>query len=125
MSNIKKHKTTASQSSSETTNRTTLPVVGIGASAGGLEAYTAFLKALPPDLGMAYVLVPHLDRSHASAFPEVLARATPLPVTEVVEGTAVKPNHIYVIPRNSEMTISQGVLHLAHHEQPRSVNMGI
>ena len=125
MSDSKKHKTPASRTTSETAGQTIFPVVGIGASAGGLEAYTSFLKALRSDLGMAYVLVPHLDRSHASAFPEILARATPLPVLEVVEGTAVKPNHIYVIPRNSEMTIAQGVLHLTQHEQPRSVNTGI
>ena len=101
--------------------------MGIGASAGGLEAYTAFLKALPSDLGMAYVLVPHLDRSHTSAFPEILARATPLPVVEIVEGTTVQPNHVYVIPRNSRGMSDRcrGVLHLTGHEQPRSVNMGI
>ena len=125
MTDVKKHKTPASQSSSEPTDQTIFPIVGIGASAGGLEAYTALLKALPADLGMAYVLVPHLDRAHTSAFPEILARATPMPVLEIVEGTAVQPNNVYVIPRNSEMTIARGVLHLAEHEQPRSVNMSI
>lgn len=105
--------------------RRNLPIVGIGASAGGLEAYTALLKALPADLGMAFVFVPHLDRSHESAFPEILARATPMPVIEVHDGTRVERNHVYVIPRSSEMTISHGVLHLSNRNEPRSVNMSI
>jgi two-component system CheB/CheR fusion protein len=110
---------------SEPPQRTNFPIVGIGASAGGLEAYTTFLKALPTNLGMAYVFVPHLDRVHESAFPEILGRATPMPVSEVVDGTKVEEDHVYVIPRNCEMTISHGVLQVAHRDQPRSVNMSI
>ncbi|HEX8925440.1 MAG TPA: chemotaxis protein CheB [Terriglobales bacterium] len=100
-------------------------VVGIGASAGGLEAVTAFLKALPPNLGMAFVLVPHLDRAHESAYPEILARASSLPVSEVRDGTDVQRDHIYVIPRNCEMTIHSGTLRLMEIQQPRSVNTNI
>ncbi len=81
VSDSKKHKTPASQSSSEPTGQTIFPIVAIGASAGGLEAYTAFLKALPSDLGMAYVLVPHLDRLHVSAFPETPQAAKVLGLT--------------------------------------------
>ena len=100
----------------------TFPIVGIGASAGGLEACTALLKSLPANLGMGYVIVPHLDRSRESAFPEILARATSMPVVEAEDGIAVRPNQVYVIPRNCEMAIQQGVLRL---ERPRSVSTTI
>src|ERR1035437_10973502 len=74
------------------------PVVGIGASAGGLEAFTKLLKHLPNDTGMAFVLVQHLDPTHGSALTEILSRATAMPVTEVRDGMQVEPNHVYVIP---------------------------
>src|SRR5215813_5473188 len=97
----------------ETPTRLPFPVVGVGASAGGLEAITQMLRALEPRLGMAFVLVPHLDPSHESAMSELLARATRMPVLQVTDGTRVKADHVYVIPPNTEMTISQGVLQLA------------
>ena len=81
------------------------PVVGIGASAGGLEAFTKLLKHLPNDTGMAFVLVQHLDPTHQSALTEILSRATAMPVTEVRDGMRVEPNHVYVIPPNSNMAI--------------------
>ena len=105
--------------------RMTFPIVGIGASAGGLEACQALLKALPPDLGMAFVFVPHLDPNRESAFREILARSTSLPVTEAEEGTTVEPDHVYVIPRNCDMRIANGVLHITDRENPRPVNTTI
>ena len=72
-------------------------VVGIGASAGGLDAFKKLLKAIPPNSGMAYVLVQHLDPSHASNLPEILQKVTPLPISEISDNTKVEPNHIYVI----------------------------
>src|SRR6266702_5238257 len=80
------------------------PIVGVGASAGGLEAFTRLVEQLPPDTGMAFVLVQHLDPEHESKLPQLLGRATNLPVLEVVNNTRVKPNHIYVIPPNRTMT---------------------
>src|SRR5687768_15135825 len=71
---------------------TSIRIVGIGASAGGLEAYTHFLKVLPPDTGMAYVLVPHLSPSHHSELAHILAGVTTLPVAQVIEGDVVAPN---------------------------------
>ena len=103
----------------------TFPIVGIGSSAGGLEACQALLKALPADLGMAFIFVPHLDPSRQSAFSEILARSTAMPVNDVVDGTLVTPNHVFVIPRNCEMTITEGVLHISEREQPRPVNTTI
>ncbi len=92
------------------------PVVAIGASAGGLAAFTEFLKALSPESGMAFVLIQHLEPSHESALTNLLSKATAMPVVEVSDGMAVEPNCVYVIPPNKEMTIRKGTLRLA----PRS-----
>ncbi|MEK6708756.1 MAG: chemotaxis protein CheB [Pseudomonadota bacterium] len=69
-------------------------MVGIGASAGGLSAFTKLLKALPLDTGMAFVLVQHLDPKHISLLPELMARATSMPVIEASDGLRVEPNYI-------------------------------
>ncbi len=101
------------------------PIVGIGASAGGLEAFEQFFRACPVDTGMAFVLVPHLDPGHASLLTEILQRSTALPVVEALDQTAVAPNHVYVIPPNREMSILHGVLQLFVPEQPRGQRMPI
>ena len=88
------------------------PVVGIGASAGGLEAATLLFKELSPRLGMAFVLVLHLDPARESAVSEILARVTPMPVVQAKESMRVEADHVYVIPPNCMMTIEHGVLHL-------------
>ncbi|HEV2961767.1 MAG TPA: chemotaxis protein CheB [Candidatus Angelobacter sp.] len=88
------------------------PIVGVGASAGGLEAFIELLKALHPKLGMAFVLVPHLDPTHESAMKELLGRATRMPVLQVEHGMRTEPDHVYVIPPGREMTIKAGVLQL-------------
>src|SRR5262245_15551983 len=74
------------------------PIVGIGASAGGLEAFTQMLRALPVDTGMAFVLVQHLAPTHASMLTEILSRATGMPVSEAQDQMPVAPNHLYIIP---------------------------
>ncbi len=86
------------------------PVVGIGASAGGLDAFKKLLKAIPEDSGMAYVLVQHLDPTHESMLPELLQKVTSLPVLEITDDIEVQPNHIYVIPSNKMMVATDGVL---------------
>lgn len=90
-----------------------LPVVGVGASAGGLEAFTSLLKALPTELGMAFVLVPHLDPSRESAFTQILSRTTTMPVVQITNGMHVQPNRVFIIPPNCELKISQGTLHIS------------
>jgi two-component system CheB/CheR fusion protein len=104
----------SSQKSARST-RTGSPIVGIGASAGGLEAYTQLLRHLPTDTGMGFVLVQHLDPQHESALASLLAKATLLPVREVTDDLSVEPDNIYVIPPNTSLTIANGVLKL----QPR------
>jgi len=101
------------------------PIVGIGASAGGLEAFSELLHQLPEKTGMAFVLVQHLDPKHSSELREILARTTKIPVTEVTDGTAVKPDHVYVIPPDSTMTIKDGVLRLAARTLTRGQHLPI
>jgi two-component system CheB/CheR fusion protein len=101
------------------------PIVGVGASAGGLEAFTQLLKALAPLTGMAYVLVQHLDPSHESALTELLAKATEMPVRQVIEGTRVEPNHVYVIPPSVDLIISQGILRLTSRTETSGYHMPI
>ncbi|BAZ20051.1 signal transduction histidine hinase [Kalymmatonema gypsitolerans NIES-4073] len=92
------------------------PVVGIGGSAGGLEAFTQLLNSVPTNTGMAFVIVQHMPPEQESALSLILGRATRMPVNEVQDGMAVAPNQVYVIPPNAGMTIVQGVLKLT----PRS-----
>lgn len=91
-------------------------IVGVGASAGGLEAFTQLLRALPADTGMAFVLVQHLAPTHPSALAEILARTTKMRVMEVRDEPAVEPNHVYVIPPDRSMMIVRGRLHLLPRE---------
>jgi two-component system CheB/CheR fusion protein len=100
-------------------------VVGIGASAGGLEACTALLKALPAKPGMAFIVVQHLDPHHQSLLPELLSRATKMAVTQVEDGVGVQPHRVYVIPPDSDMTLSQGMLRLSSRQQTGGQHMPI
>ncbi len=100
------------ESRSKRAARGNFPIVGIGASAGGLEAFTKLLEHLPADTGMAFVLVQHLLPKHESALTELLAKRTSMPVTEVKEGMTVERDRVYVIPPDKKMALSNRVLHL-------------
>lgn len=97
----------------EASQDNSFPIVGVGASAGGFEAFSDLLRHLPEKTGMAVVLVQHLDPSHGSSLPEMLARLTKIPVTEVTDGLEVKPDHVYVIPANTTMILKDGTLRLS------------
>jgi two-component system CheB/CheR fusion protein len=94
------------------------PIVGIGASAGGLEAFKQFLAAMPADSGMAFVLVPHLDPTHQSMMAELLTRQTAMPVAEAVHGQILEPNHVYIIPPNKYLAVEGGRLVLSAPPKP-------
>jgi two-component system, chemotaxis family, CheB/CheR fusion protein len=98
--------------------RAAVPVVGIGASAGGLEAVKSLLAALPANTGLAIVFVQHLDPNHPSMLAEILSRATAMRVHEAADGMPVEANHVYVIPPNAGLTIAHGALNLS----PRTVS---
>ena len=101
----------------ESASGTGVPIVGIGASAGGLEALEGLFRAIPASSGMAFVLVQHLDPSHASMLTAILQRSTAMPVLEVEDGMAVAQNHVYVIPPNRDMVIFRRKLQLSAPEQ--------
>jgi two-component system, chemotaxis family, CheB/CheR fusion protein len=88
------------------------PIVGVGASAGGLEAFTQLLAHLPARTGMAFVLVQHLDPRHESRLTDLLARVTQMLVIEASQGLAVDPDHVYIIPPNTTMAIARGALQM-------------
>src|SRR6266496_4788438 len=100
-------------------------VVGIGASAGGLEALEGFFQHMPPDPGVAFVLVPHLDPTHKTLLTGLLQRSTQMKVCEINDRTKVRRNCIYVIPPNKDLSIEQGVLHLKGVPSPRGLRMPI
>jgi two-component system CheB/CheR fusion protein len=99
--------------------------VGVGASAGGLEALSDLLANLPEKTGMAVVVVQHLDPQHESRLSNLLSRVTHLPVLEATQDLAVQSDHVYVIPRNMTMTIAQGVLQLAPRGGVRGTHLPI
>jgi len=96
------------------------PIVGIGTSAGGLDALSELLHHLPENAGMALLVVQHLDRSHPSLLAEILAQRTPLTVAEAADGQLVEENHVYVIPPDTSMTVAHGRLVL----RPRGETLG-
>lgn len=101
------------------------PIIGIGASAGGLEALEQFLGHVPKDSGMAFVIVQHLDPTHKGIMPELLQRATGMKVIQVTDRTKVRPDCVYVIPPNKDMSILHGVLHLLEPASPRGLRLPI
>jgi len=104
---------------------TGFPIIGMGASAGGLEAFEQFFRAMPPDSGMAFVLVSHLDPSHVSLLTEILQRSTAMPVVEAKDQMLVEPDTVYVIQPNREMVIFRGLLHLTVPEASHGLRMPI
>jgi two-component system CheB/CheR fusion protein len=101
------------------------PIVGIGASAGGLEAFRQLLQSLPADTGAAFVLVQHLSPTHASILPALLARSTAMPVGEAVDVEQIEPDHVYVIPSNMDLAITDGHLKLLPRTTPPESHMPI
>ena len=99
-------------------------IVGIGASAGGLEAFTQLLNTLPATTGMAFVLVQHLDPAHESQLPDILSHATIMPVRQAIEAMAIEPNSVYVIPPNSNITVAGKAIHLTPRV-PHTMNLPI
>ncbi len=87
-------------------------IVGIGASAGGLEAFEEFFKNMPPDSGMAFVLIPHLSPERKSIMADIMKRYTAMEVVQAEEGMQVKPDHVYIIPPNRDMAVQDNTLRL-------------
>ena len=103
----------------------TFPVVGIGASAGGLEAFEQFFTHMPSDAGIAFVLIPHLDPSHASMMTELIARLTKMKVQEGKSGMPIEPDNVYVIPPNSNISLFHRTIALSEPIDQRGLRMPI
>ncbi|MCW8141691.1 MAG: chemotaxis protein CheB, partial [Planctomycetota bacterium] len=100
-------------------------MVGIGASAGGLEALQRFFERVPADGGMAYVVVQHLSPDFKSMMEELLARHTALTIRRVTDGMQVEPEVIYLLPPNAEMIIAGGQLHLTERDPDQGLSLPI
>ena len=101
------------------------PVVGIGASAGGLKAISALLAGMPDDTGMAFVVIQHLDPSHESQLPILLAKGSRLVIAEAIDGVAVQPNRVYVITPNTRLVIERGILRVSPREYGPAPHLAI
>ncbi len=102
-----------------------LVIVGVGASAGGLEAIESFFKNMPPDSGMAFVVIQHLSPDYKSLMVELLSRKTSIPVQRAEDGVAVKPDHIYLIPPKKNLTIFHGKLLLQDQKPREGINLPV
>lgn len=101
------------------------PVVGIGASAGGLEALRCFFEHLPASNGMAFVIILHLSPTHESSSANILQRATSMPVIQVTQRTLIKPDHVYVIPPTHDLSMSDGHLDLVQPNRIDGLHLAI
>jgi len=115
----------SSREKSAASDTVRFPIVGIGASAGGLEAFEQFLSHVPENSGMAYIVIQHLDPTQKGMLPELLQRITKMKVFQVKDRTVVKPNCVYVIPPNKSMSILKGVLHLFNPIEERGLRLPI
>lgn len=109
---------TKAEAGKKTKSGQTFPVVGIGASAGGLGALSSFFQGIPDKTGMAYVVVVHLDPSHESHMAELLQRHTPMRVRQVSRAMRVEPNEVYVIPPDKDLTLDDGHFRLSTRAMP-------
>ena len=100
-------------------------VVGIGGSAGALEAFEQFFHNMPSDSGLAFILVPHLDPTHKGIMPELVQRLTPMKVSQIRDGLKIQANQVYVIPPNKDLAILHGVLELMEPSAPRGLRLPI
>jgi two-component system CheB/CheR fusion protein len=107
------------------TSSLNFPVVGIGASAGGLMAVRRVLETMPSNSGMAFVVILHLSPKHESAADTVLAQVTRMPVTQVTRPVALNPNHVYVIPPRSTLRMVDGILSVEEARRPRGPQVAI
>src|ERR1041384_6033730 len=102
-----------------------IPVVGIGASAGGISALESLMPLLEPNAGLAYVVVQHLDPDHESVLTSLLARVARIPVVEIKNHATIRTDHVYVIPRNASLTIADDTLQLSTPVEARGLRMPI
>ncbi len=116
---------TTASASADTSSVDAMRVIGIGASAGGLAALEEFFKHVPPSSGVAYLVVMHLDPTQKAMLAELLQRVTPMPVREAENGKPMQSDCVYVIPPNTELSLSNNAMHLDTPSEPRGLRMPI
>ncbi|MBI9073675.1 MAG: PAS domain S-box protein [Melioribacteraceae bacterium] len=121
----KKEKPVSKPKEQQISNKISFPIVGIGASAGGLEALEQFFQNMPKKCGLAFVVIQHLDPNHVGIMPELLQRTTDMKVVQVIDHLQVKANHVYVIPPNKSMSVLNGYLHLFEPVESRGLRLPI
>ncbi|NCS87284.1 MAG: hypothetical protein AUK34_03130 [Ignavibacteria bacterium CG2_30_36_16] len=118
---VKKNKNTFKISASDNS----FYVVGIGASAGGLEALERFFRSMPEKSGMAFIVVSHLDPNHVSIMPELVQKSTRMKLFQAEDGMVVEPNHVYVAPANRDLAILHGIIQLIEPLEPHGFRLPI
>jgi len=115
----------STQKPSENPKLYTFPIIGIGASAGGIEALEVFFRNMPDNSGMAFVVIQHLDPTYVGIMPELMQRFTPMKVIQTCDRTKVKPNCVYIIPPNRSMSLLRGALHLFEPVEARGLRLPV
>ncbi|MFH0921111.1 MAG: chemotaxis protein CheB [Fibrobacterota bacterium] len=113
------------QKSTPSIVKNSVRIVAIGASAGGLEAFEQFFDAMPVDSGLAFVLVSHMDPERKGMMPELLQRVTAMKVSQIDDRMVAQPNRVYIIPPNKDLSIQQGIFHLAPPSEARGLRLPI
>ena len=121
----KSNGTSTSKENKKVSSKIDFRIVGIGASAGGLEALDQLFENMPPDSGMAFVVIQHLDPNYVGILPELLQRATEMKVKQAKDHMEIEPNHVYVIPPNKSMSVLNGVLYLFEPVELRGLRLPI
>lgn len=106
-------------------NEKTLYIIGIGASAGGLQALEEFFGNAPPNSGLAYIVVQHLSPHYKSVMNELLSKFTQMPIVTIQDGTVLEANHIYLLPPRQDLTLTDYTLHLKEASNERGINLSI
>ncbi len=122
---VKKKSSPTKLENADFSTNSSFPVIGMGASAGGLEAYETFFKKMPSKSGMAFVVISHLDPKHISILPELLSKQTKMKVIQISDGITIEPDHVYVIPPNKNISILNNSLYLIDISKPRGFNLPI
>ena len=119
------HASSAQEESKLVPSSLDFPVIGVGASAGGLEALLSFFENVPAHSGMAFVIILHLSPKHESSAAEILQRATAMKVTQVNEPMPVEADHVYVIPPGVDLTMNDGHLRVIRGERASGPHVAI
>src|SRR5581483_1449322 len=122
---IEKSRERPAKKKESTKSAESFAIVGVGGSAGGLESMLTLFKKLPPDTGMAFVIVQHLSPQQSSSLAQLIGRTTKMPVRDIRHGVGVQPNHVYVLPPNYSVTLNKRALRLSKYTEPHGPHLTV